>query len=108
MNPNDKAKLEKEIFERAVEMSSLEARDRHLMAACRGDAELLARLQTLLRAHEDSSGFFAGDPAGEPTAKYTSVSESDRSGTVIARYKLLQKIGEGGCGTVYMAEQEEP
>jgi serine/threonine protein kinase len=108
MNPNDKAKLEKEIFEQAVELSSLEARDRHLIAACGGDAQLLARLQTLLRAHEDSGGFFAGDLPSEPTAKYAPANEPDRAGTVIGRYKLLQKIGEGGCGTVYMAEQEVP
>ena len=45
---------------------------------------------------------------GAPESIRLTVPPEERPGTRIGRYKLLQKIGEGGCGVVYMAEQEEP
>ena len=66
-----------------------------------------ARLESLLRHHAE--GDFLEDPAAElkrmPPAD---PSVGDGVGTVIGRYKLREKIGEGGCGVVYVAEQEEP
>ncbi len=85
-------------------------RHRYLEQACGG--ELLRRVEALLSVHEEARDFLetsavvdrqavAGAGAPRPPPE-------DATGTLIGRYKLLQKIGEGGCGTVYMAEQEEP
>ncbi len=81
-----------------------------LDAECGGDAELRARIEELLKAH-DSAGDFMGSPVipppeGEPAKPRPPIAEA--KGTRIGRYKLLQKIGEGGCGVVWMAEQEKP
>jgi serine/threonine protein kinase len=99
---------EETIFEQALEIGSKDAREAFLRMACCGDAALLERLQGLLRAH-DRAGRFLGQ-AGPGTAgeAATLASLTERAGDRIGRYKLLQQIGEGGCGVVYMAEQEEP
>src|SRR6266699_1297388 len=76
--------------------------------ACGGDAALRQRVETLLKAHAASA--FLEEPAA-PVASHTlqiSPPVSERAGDRIGRYKLLQQIGEGGCGIVYMAEQDEP
>src|SRR6266516_5032593 len=57
---------------------------------------------------EPSPAFSAEEPAKRPTATVVVASITEKSGDKIGHYKLLQKIGEGGCGVVYMAEQEEP
>ena len=49
-----------------------------------------------------------GDPTATPRSTIAVTPITEAAGTVIGRYKLLQQIGEGGCGIVYMAEQEEP
>ena len=48
------------------------------------------------------------DPAALPTDKTVVVPPEEKPGDRIGHYKLLQQLGEGGCGLVYMAEQEEP
>jgi serine/threonine protein kinase len=105
MNSHNKADREREIFQQAVESKTPEERDRSVEAACGGDADLLARVQTLLRAHDQSGGFLSD---ADPTSRIAMPEAVEQAGTMIGRYKLLQKIGEGGCGTVYMAEQEVP
>ena len=65
------------------------------------------RAEALLQAHEQSQGFPKSvSPEPAPTADQPPVSEGP--GHEIGRYKLLQKIGEGGFGVVYMAEQQRP
>src|SRR5262245_60545322 len=74
------------------------------------------RLEGLLRAHDRAGKFLerresaAATSAPEEQAVATGEGErvGEKAGDHIGRYKLLQKIGEGGCGIVYMAEQEEP
>jgi WD40 repeat protein/serine/threonine protein kinase len=73
--------------------------------ACGGDTALRARAEELLRAHQDAGNFLGrlqprDATQGEPLAEVP--------GTVIAQYKLLEQIGEGGFGVVFMAEQTEP
>src|SRR5437762_1084914 len=98
----DQSNCEKEIFEQALEITPAEERLRFLTSACGKDAVLLARVQALLRADESGESFLPEQP------RATVVAISKKPGDRIGRYKLLQQIGEGGCGVVYMAEQEEP
>ncbi len=80
-----------------------EERAAFLAGACGSDKDLRARLETLLHAHDEAVGFL---PEAQTVVATTKLAEG--AGTVIGRYKLLQKIGEGGMGMVYMAEQEIP
>jgi serine/threonine protein kinase len=78
--------------------------------ACKGDAALRREVERLLAAASAADGFFETKPAGSDDPGITLVDTTVREGpgTVIDRYKLLQQIGEGGMGIVYMAEQTEP
>ncbi|HXP62237.1 MAG TPA: protein kinase, partial [Dongiaceae bacterium] len=104
MDANDQARREKEIFEQALDAASAAERLAFLKGACGADAALLARVQALLQAHETAREFLPGEPAGQTIP----VGMDEKPGDRIGRYKLREKIGEGGCGVVYVAEQEEP
>jgi eukaryotic-like serine/threonine-protein kinase len=81
----------------------------YLDQACASDPARRARLESLLRAEESAQRFLESSPAA--AAARTALASSrpeEMPGDKIGRYKLLQKIGEGGCGVVYVAEQEEP
>jgi eukaryotic-like serine/threonine-protein kinase len=106
MKPSERSAREKDIFEHAIELPSPEARLGYVQGACGRDEALFARVQTLLRAHE-AVGAFAGDTF-KTTRSLGPAESAEQPGSMIGRYKLLQQLGEGGCGTVYMAEQEEP
>src|SRR6266566_3344094 len=105
------------LFSAALELPASQ-RAAYLAAACADDPALRLHLEALLRAHEDAIPFLEGPahPAQEspmgagapgPTVRL-SVPLAEKAGGRIGRYKLLQQIGEGGCGVVYMAEQAEP
>lgn len=89
------------VFSAALEKETGVERDAYLEGACMGDPDLRSRVDVLLQAHDDA-GNFLKPPATEAAAG------SEGAGTTIGRYKLLQEIGEGGFGVVYMAEQQEP
>jgi hypothetical protein len=93
------------IFDAAIELPP-ERRAAYLLEACAGDDSLRQRVEALLRAHE-LAGTFMDSPAAAKRETVV-VRPSEQVGARIGRYKLLQQIGEGGCGVVYMAEQEEP
>ena len=100
-------KDEETIFAAALALPP-EQRAACLDQACGGDAALRQRVETLLKAH--AAGAFLEEPAA-PVASHTLrifPPVSERPGDRIGRYKLLQQIGEGGCGVVYMAQQDEP
>jgi WD40 repeat protein/serine/threonine protein kinase len=89
----------------------------YLELACSGDANLHERVRALLEASERASGFMEEPASGAQRPRLTaerdaasspSSSLAEKPGDWVGRYKLLQQIGEGGCGVVYMAEQEEP
>jgi len=83
----------------------------YLDQECAGDADLRQRIEELLRASEEAGAFLQGPGAVPPKQVGTIrliLSPTEQPGDKIGRYKLLQQIGEGGCGVVYMAEQEEP
>lgn len=91
-----------ELFEAAAALSQ-EARRAFLATACRGDEARLARIEELLQAHDRSADFMNTPPVVRPP-----LSIEEKEGDVIDRYKLLQRIGEGGVGVVWMARQEQP
>jgi serine/threonine protein kinase len=95
------------IFSAALAKRSPEGRAAYLDEACGGDPELRRRVEQLLEAHA-SLGTFLEGAAPDSAATSDGPPAHESPGTVIGPYKLLQPIGEGGMGTVYMAEQSEP
>jgi eukaryotic-like serine/threonine-protein kinase len=94
------------IFKAAVNLPP-DRRAAYLEEACGSDAELRGEIDSLLRAHDTAGSFLEDDSAGcGPTAIYEPIIE--RPGTVIGPYKLMEQIGEGGFGLVFVAEQQHP
>lgn len=102
---NEDPNIEKELFAEALELPA-DQREGFLKGACRGDEGLRQRVEELLRVHGDATGILATEDNVFTLPSTAPVTE--KVGERIGRYKLLQKIGEGGCGVVHMAEQEEP
>src|SRR5947209_8037096 len=96
---------EEEIFHQAIARSP-EERLAFLEQACAGDPSMRAAVEALLRANVGATGFLE-QPSPVPLA---TVDEPHRetAGTVIGPYKLIEQIGEGGMGAVWMAQQTEP
>src|SRR6516162_9007953 len=91
------------IFTQALEVPAAD-RPAFLDRACSGNSELRAEVEGLLRAHQQS-----GDLLDLPEATATfGDTNFHRPGMMVGPYKLLQQIGEGGMGTVYMAQQTQP
>src|SRR5262245_39634743 len=99
------------LFCAAIEIGSAEGRAAFLARACGEDAELRGRLEKLVAAHFRAGGFLE-QPAAEIDPDRTAGREAGGSaegpGTVIGPYKLMEQIGEGGMGVVYVAEQHQP
>src|SRR5207244_5431346 len=97
---------EKDIFEQALDLPSAEERAAFLKGACGADAALLERLQGLLRAHEQAKEFLGSAPANPlrgPGGTVLLGTVTEKPGERIGRYKLREKLGEGGCGVVCVA-----
>jgi len=94
-----------EIFSQARQLSLAE-REAFVRMACEGDAGLQREIESLLTAHEAQGEFLANPTGGEAVTMSSKPLEGP--GSVIDGYRLLQLIGEGGFGAVYLAEQREP
>ena len=102
---------EQAVFAEALQRAVPEAREAYLEAACGTDTALRCRVEALLHAAENVGDFLEQPPTGLGGGTHATSLVSDlgeHPGDRIGRYKLLERIGEGGCGVVYMAEQEEP
>jgi len=104
---NEEPKDIKSIFAEALEKKTAKERAAFLDKACEGDGDLRSKVEGLLKAHKEA-GDFLEVPAFEGKATLDESPLTEKPGTRIGRYKLLQLIGEGGFGVVYMAEQEKP
>jgi serine/threonine protein kinase len=96
-----------EILLAALEKKTPAERAAYLDGACGADAQLRAAVEGLLRSHE-SAGSFLEQPLFESPPTQGDPPSSEKPGTVVGPYKLLEQIGEGGFGVVFMAEQTEP
>ena len=95
-----------DVFTEALRLPAAERAD-YLDRACAGDGELRRRVEAILRGYEKAGDFLGEPAAGVPTANSQGTMAGEKPGDRVGRYKLLQEIGEGGWGVVYMAEQEE-
>lgn len=103
---SDHSERAKEIFLEAIEKHGRDSWPSFLNKACGGDIALRASVERLLRAQAELGTFQDGPP---PPVGSTEVSPTaEITGTVIGVYKLLEQIGEGGMGIVWMAQQSEP
>jgi serine/threonine protein kinase/tetratricopeptide (TPR) repeat protein len=102
---NDVPRQDVAIFAKALELPASE-RAAFLDRACGDDLNLRQWVDGLLQAH-DTAGDFLQNPAPD-AVRSEEAPIGEQLGDFIGHYKLLQKIGEGGCGVVYMAEQAEP
>ena len=107
---------DRDIFIEVLELGNPSERAALLDEACHEDAELRGRVEQLLAEHERQESFILdspptginGFPTGQDIAPTIDRPITEGPGTVIGPYKLLQQIGEGGMGVVFMAEQTEP
>jgi tetratricopeptide (TPR) repeat protein len=96
-----------EILHQAIKITEPAEQKKFLDKACEGNESLRAEVESLLKAYA-KSGDFLEIPAIDPNVTAQTNPLTEKPGTVIGRYKILEKISEGGMAVVYMAEQKLP
>ena len=102
---DNKERTEEEIYHAALKKPPDE-RNSYVKAACGDDLELQERVESLLKIREGGDNFLESPLFVDPVLMNPPLEENP--GSTIDKYKLLEKIGEGGMAVVYMAEQERP
>src|SRR5262249_39092563 len=94
-----------DVFCDALELAGAAERAAYLDRVCGDDADLRRRVERLLEAHAEADNFLAASPA---VTAATTDPVAEAAGTLIGPYKLMELIGEGGMGLVFVAEQTQP
>ena len=95
-----------QVFHEARAIALPGEREAYLKGACGNDAALRSKVEALLAADAEAGSFLAS--AGNEAGTTVAAPPHEQAGAMIGRYKLLQPIGEGGFGVVWMAEQKKP
>jgi WD40 repeat protein/serine/threonine protein kinase len=99
----------KAVFDHALEIESAVDRKAYLDQACADDPDARQKVEALLAAYQEAGSFLESGPPGlDGTHTVEQPPITEGPGSLIGSYKLLQRIGEGAFGIVYMAQQREP